>query len=74
MECMDFWIKGDTFEIKDDLKSLGCRWDPKKRLWKIHNTNKEDSIFITIKQLGCELIPIKLSPECQKIQTILNKK
>ena len=27
------WIDGDTKPHKDELKSLGCKWSPKKKLW-----------------------------------------
>lgn len=27
------WISGDTKPIKDDLKSLGFRWSPRRKQW-----------------------------------------
>lgn len=30
------WIGGDTKACKDELKALGCKWSPKKKLWSWH--------------------------------------
>lgn len=27
------WLSGNTFDIKDELKNLGCRWSKGKRKW-----------------------------------------
>ena len=31
------WITGETLTHKDKLKSLGCRWSPKKVAWSWHH-------------------------------------
>ena len=31
------WISGETMKHKDKLKSLGCRWSSKKRMWSFHH-------------------------------------
>ena len=28
-----FWLTGDTKPVKEQLKTLGCRWAPKKKQW-----------------------------------------
>lgn len=35
------WISGDTFPVKDQLKSLGCRFSRKKSLWYWHSNEEE---------------------------------
>ena len=27
------WISGNTKPVKEDIKAMGCRWAPKKKLW-----------------------------------------
>lgn len=27
------WISGATYAVKDQLKSAGCKWAPKKKMW-----------------------------------------
>lgn len=71
---MDYWIKGDTYPARKELKSWGCLWVPGKRMWKVKGIDSEDIIYKEIKSCGYDLIPVELKPECQKIQDILNKK
>lgn len=72
---MDYWVKGQTYELKEELKEWGCIWDGGRRMWKLCGIkSKEDPAYKEIVLLGCKLIPMKLSDDCQKIQDILNKK
>ena len=65
---MDYWIKGETFSVKEELKSWGCLWVEEKRLWKVTHTRPSDIVYKSLKQLGLELVPLELPPETQKIQ------
>ena len=68
----DFWVKGsNAYELRDELKSWGCVWDVKKRLWKVYSTSPDDYVYKAIKRLGCQLVPVYMSDECKKIQDIL---
>lgn len=31
------WLSGNTYEHKDDLKALGCKWAAKKKMWSWHH-------------------------------------
>lgn len=31
------WLSGKTFEHKDELKALGCKWASKKKMWSWHH-------------------------------------
>jgi len=69
----DYWVKGDTFGIKDELKEWGCIWYPEKKMWRVCSTHSQDTVFKHLKLLGCELIPVLLPTGLQKIQDILNR-
>ena len=34
-----YFISGNTFEVKDQLKELGCRWDAEAGQW--YHTNRK---------------------------------
>lgn len=34
------WVSGDTRKYKDDLKALGCKWSPNKKMWYWQNDGK----------------------------------
>ena len=68
----DYWIKGNSYELKEEIKHWGGVWVPEKRMWKIHYTNSNQGDYKQLEKLGLKLIPINLSPECKKIQDILN--
>lgn len=31
------WLSGNTFDHKDELKALGCKWASKKKMWSWHH-------------------------------------
>ena len=70
----DYWIKGDTFPVKEEIKAWGGYYVPEKRCWRVDCTEPSDPAYKALKGLDCELVPVVLSPECQRIQDILNKK
>lgn len=37
------WISGNTIKHKDKLKTLGCKWCSKKKMWSWHSP--EDSVY-----------------------------
>ena len=41
------WIGGETRKYKDNLKALGCRWSPDKKLWSWHFIEDSASPFKT---------------------------
>lgn len=72
---MDYWVKGNTYTVKDELKEWGCLWDDKRRMWKLTGIeSKNDPAYKEIAMLGCQLIAVHLSSQAKTIQDILNKK
>lgn len=74
---MKYYIKGNTYQIKEDLKSFGCTWDAKLKRWNTPYLEKNELSFKRINSLvdvcNAEMIPVKLSRECKRIQDILDK-
>lgn len=74
---MHYYITGDTYDIKEDLKSCGCIWEPEKKRWRSPYIYDGDPLLPKLKRIcqvsRVKMIPEKISPECQKIQDILNK-
>lgn len=76
---MKFKIYGSrTFEIKEELKGHACIWNPIDRCWESpYYEDKNELGYKMLKGLveafDCELIPLKLSDECKKIQNILRE-
>ena len=48
------WISGNTYECKDTLKAMGCRWNSKKKMWSWHY--KEDGVYYKRKSTPMETI------------------
>jgi len=48
------YVSGDTYDIKDKLKTYGFRWDPLRKAWYINNLSKNDVIEI-LKSLDVEV-------------------
>jgi hypothetical protein len=74
---MNYIISGDTFSIKEDLKSCGCHWDPKKKAWITPFLEKDGPLYAKINTI-CRYSDVKIvleqmSAECKKIQDILNR-
>ena len=73
---MKYLIKGDTFQIKEDLKAYACRWILEKKCWVTPDIEKDELSFKKIDSLAravdAELIPVKLSKKEEEIQRILN--
>ena len=69
-------IKGNTYSIKEDLKSWGCIWDANEKCWVTPPMDKESIEYKRIDSISmavdADLIPEKLSEECKKIQSILS--
>jgi hypothetical protein len=36
-----FFIGGDTFKVKDTLKTMGAKWDKEKKSWKFPESSRE---------------------------------
>jgi hypothetical protein len=34
-------IRGNTFSVKEELKRLGARWNPEKKVWEVKNAQFE---------------------------------
>lgn len=70
-------IKGNTYQVKDDIKAFGCRWDNDKKAWITPELSKEDLQFKRLKGLveACdgEIFPLVLTGQAKTIQDILNK-
>lgn len=75
---MRYRILGNTYPFKEDLKAVGCRWNPHIKCWESGHIEKDGSIYLKLKSIAtaCEgdILPVVLSEECEKIQEILNKK
>ena len=70
----DYWIKGDTYPLKEEIEYWGGYWVPEKRMWRVDCTDKDDVVYKALKGLGCDMMPVILDPKCQKIQDALNGK
>lgn len=74
---MEYYIRGDTYPIKEDLKAWGCHWVPDLKAWETPYLEKEEIAYKRLKGLteSCNAFmdPVILNKECQKIQDILNK-
>lgn len=72
----EYYLKGKTFSIKEDLKAHGCVWVPDKKMWKTPYLDREELSYKILKSecyaFDVEMIPVKLTDECKKIQDILN--
>lgn len=73
---MKYLITGNSFPIKDELKSFGCIWKPEKKAWETILLTKDEIAYKRLKSLcdtfDLDMNPVKLDPECEKIQRILN--
>ena len=74
---MRYKITGETYPIKDTLKSCGCTWDPNQKLWITPYLSEGEPLLAKLKTLcrfsDVQFIPEKLSKQCEKIQEILNR-
>ena len=80
-EYKQWYIIGNCYDIKDDLKAMGCRWNPAPiKKWKTPTLETGELIFNRIESLAAavdcslRLCDEYLSPEAKKIQGILNGK
>jgi hypothetical protein len=52
-------ITGNTFQVKDQLKALGARWDAEKKVWWIdqlaYSGKQWQEISSKVYRLGCRL-------------------
>jgi len=75
---MAYFIYGDTYQIKEDLKSFGCMWDKPNKRWKTPRLSKEDLSYKRLKSIveavDGYIVPEHLDDECKKIQGILNER
>ena len=77
MRKQTYWIKdgaAKTYKCRVELGAMGCFYDPDKNMWKLMNSLKDSDKYKEIERMGLRLIPVELSPECQKIQDILSNK
>ena len=74
---MKYFITGNSYQIKEDLKAFGCYWDNNKKRWETPTLIKDELVYKRIKSLceavGADINPEKLTKECETIQSILNK-
>ena len=74
---MEYLIIGDTYQIKEDLKTWGCFWRPNEKAWATPWIEFKDTIEYKrlnglAMAVGARMVPIELNDECQNIQDILN--
>ena len=71
----EYYLRGNTYQIKEDLKAHACVWCPGQKAWKTPPIIEGEMDFKLIESLatavGAQMYPIELSEECQKIQDIL---
>ena len=59
--CGDWiWIKGNTYQIKDQLKALGCYWANKKKAW---YWRPADYVKVSKKEWSMEKIRFRFGSE-----------
>lgn len=58
-ERCDYWIKGNTYELREFLKNWGCMWYPDEKAWKMYCSCPEDMDYRAIAREGLELVPIE---------------
>lgn len=72
---MQYEIYGNTYNIKDYLKAHDCRWDSVKKCWRTQELEKDNLTYKQLKSISeahdCDFLPLVLSNECNKIQSIL---
>lgn len=59
--CGDWiWIRGNTYQIKDQLKALGCYWANKKKAW---YWRPADYVKVSKKEWSMEKIRFRFGSE-----------
>lgn len=59
--CGDWiWIRGNTFEVKDQIKALGCYWANKKKAW---YWRPADYVKVSKKEWSMEKIRFRFGSE-----------
>ena len=70
-------ITGNTFDIKDDLKAYGCRWDANLKAWVTklieHGSRSHLALTSICKSAGVYMDKVAVTEKAKKIQTILIK-
>jgi predicted transcriptional regulator with HTH domain len=51
------YVKGDTYQVRDTLKSIGCRWNPRRRVWFTDNGNV-DQIVAKLEDAGATVLNV----------------
>jgi len=73
---MKYYITGNSFSIKDELKSFACTWNKERKAWHTIDLEKDELTYKRLKSLcntfDLDMNPEKLSPECEEIQKILS--
>lgn len=73
---MKYYLSGDTYQIKDDLKAFGCKWDGVLNRWTTPEIFIDEVIYKKLKSLmqaiGGHIIPSQQTQQIRKIQDILN--
>ena len=74
--CTKYYIYGNTYPIKEDLKNFHCHYDPENKRWESHWIVADTIDYYELKRLcetnGCRIVPQQLSEQAKKIQGILN--
>ena len=74
---MRYFIIGNSYPIREDLKAWACSWDQKRKCWVTPTMEKDEIMYKRIKSI-CESFGLDLVPErskhehISKIQEILN--
>lgn len=75
---MEYYLKGDTYAIKEELKAHRCFWDEGKRAWRTPYLEKDSERFKRIESIclafGIQMIPVQLTGECKTVQEILSRR
>jgi len=69
-------VYGNTYAIKEELKTYNCKWDGSRACWVTpiieKNTEKFKRIQSIIDAVDGIMVPVELSEEAKKIQGILH--
>jgi len=61
MPELEYYIIGNSYEVKEDLKAMGCKWSPAPiKKWRTPKLKKDEFRLIRIENLaratGCTLV------------------
>lgn len=77
MSLNRYYIEGNTYPIKDDLKAYGCTFDGDKKSWVTKSIEFNGITYKKIKSLvdavGADMYAMVLQGQAKTIQDILHK-